>query len=118
MPRRDTEEGLLYELLSVLVGELRRQACPKRHRFPGYGFKWDHKGQKVPDDHEREVMERIVQWRHAGYSWRQITLQLMRHRVRTGGGQIWSVDRVRRAYRAELMLRARRKREAGDTTNP
>ena len=57
-----------------------------RHsNYPGYEFRWKG-GRRVPDEYERAVMGRIVEWKSKGYTWDEIYFHLLRHRVRTKHG--------------------------------
>jgi DNA invertase Pin-like site-specific DNA recombinase len=97
-----------------------------RHaRFPGYGFRWDKRfidGRwhrvRVPDDDERGVMKSIHEWRSEdpALSWHEITQRLRcTLKLKTKEGGDWNVNRVRRAYRAELHLQLQEQRERADT---
>jgi DNA invertase Pin-like site-specific DNA recombinase len=96
-----------------------------RHaRFPGYGFRWekrvvDGRSQRVrvPDDEERQVMQSIHEWRseEPALSWHEISQRLRcTLNVKTKEGTEWSVNRIRRAYRAELHLQLQEQRERAD----
>ncbi len=82
---------------------------PATNQCAGYGFRYiGRNGRliKVADPEERAVMARIVEARETGKSFYQIAAQLLWDGVKTRDGQEWSQYRVRRAYDAELALRA------------
>jgi putative DNA-invertase from lambdoid prophage Rac len=91
----------------------------KHCRFPGYGCKWEvHKVDgkparvRVRDDDERAIMKRIAQWRLQDnpFTWDEIAENLAKHGIMTKEGKPWDQNRVRRAFAAEMQLRAK---EAG-----
>ena len=83
--------------------------------YPGYGQKWERRwvdGKlvkvKVPDDEERAVMRSILGWRtqDAPLGWDEIRRHLtFTLKLKTKDGRDWDVNRIRRACRAELLLR-------------
>jgi hypothetical protein len=92
-------------------------------RFAPYGYKWSRRWKDgmrrlVPHPRERLVMQRIVDWWQAGYSWRQISDHLAKIGERTKNGTKWSWIRCQRAYRAELPLRQEEARAPGQATDP
>jgi hypothetical protein len=98
----------IFALLSrprLLTGEDKKRRGLKYCRFPGYGFRW-FRGQRVPDQGEREVIAQVVERRGAGHSWYAIAAELLRQRVRTADGREWSVAHCRRAFGVELHRRA------------
>lgn len=84
----------------------------------GYGFKLigpQGRRRKVPAPREREVMRLILEWRQGGKTWRQIWRYLLENRVRNLKGKEWSLSRIRRAYEAELALRASDGDDSGES---
>lgn len=69
----------------------------------------------VPDPDERAIMRQIVNWRSEDppYSWESIYWHLREQKVTTADGFEWSVGRIRRAYKAELVLQLRESRGKG-----
>lgn len=83
-------------------------------RFPGYGFKWErrriegkHVKVAVKDDEERGIMRQIALWRMAAspFTWEEIACNLDVNGIRTRDGGSWDINRVRRAFAAEMTLR-------------
>jgi hypothetical protein len=80
----------------------------------GYGFRLKGaRGRKVlvEDLEERAIMALIVTWHDQdNLSWKHISprllLEILRHRILSRKGRSWSADCCRRAYLAELELRA------------
>lgn len=73
-----------------------------------FGFKFTgRKGyrRRVPDEDERAVMKKIVQWRDEGHTWERIYHHLWQHGIKRRDGKEWTEPSVRRAYRAEMALR-------------
>jgi hypothetical protein len=60
----------------------------------------------VPDEAERQVMKSILGWRREGWSWESIRSELRRLEIKTRSGTAWSLARVQRAARAEVLLEA------------
>jgi DNA invertase Pin-like site-specific DNA recombinase len=89
---------------------LERKCRRVRHtRCPGYGWRWEGppgEQRRVPDDEERAVIGKIIEWKQAGFSWYSIAAWLLRQRVKTAAGREWSPSRVRRACLAELRRKA------------
>lgn len=91
------------------------------HGQARYGFKWqkvqrDGRTVKVAvrDDEEREVMRQIVAWRaeNPPRSWHQIYGILNYDwRLRLPDGRQWSESRIKRAWRAEMILQIRESSE-------
>jgi DNA invertase Pin-like site-specific DNA recombinase len=85
-------------------------------RWPRLGFKYvsvrtPKDGRKrlkqVPDPEERQLMKRIVAFRREDHwSWSRIREQLDDEQIRTRSGTPWTVSRLRRAARAEVLLEA------------
>lgn len=84
----------LVTLLRLMVG----QSTCSRH--PGYGYRWDESGRRVPDEAERATIALIAELRGAGMTWKAIAAELGRRGILTSAGRPWSHDRVTRAYRA------------------
>lgn len=91
----------------------------KHARHAGYGFKWEvHKVEgknqrvRVRNDEERGVMRSIALWRlrDEPFTWDEIAINLYSNKVLTKDGKPWDQNRVRRAFAAEMLLRAK---EAG-----
>jgi hypothetical protein len=95
---------------AISRGMQQRKALGLKYcRWPGYGNAWvGRKGNErcAPDEYEREVLSKVVEWKCAGYSWHQIAAHLLRLRIPTGDGRTWSESRVRRACLAALRSRA------------
>src|SRR5262245_49598890 len=51
-------------------------------------------------------MGRIVDLKAQGLSWEKVAVRQMYEKARTVDGREWSIDQVRRAYNAELLLRS------------
>lgn len=89
-------------------------------RFPGYGFRWkkvwiDGKLTQVKerDDTERNVMRSIVDWRSQNnpLSWDEIYTHLnYTLKLKTKDGGVWDRNRIKRASKAELLLRLQEER--------
>jgi DNA invertase Pin-like site-specific DNA recombinase len=89
-------------------------------RFPGYGFRWkkvwlDGKQVKLKerDDEERNVMRSIVEWRNMNnpMSWDEIRNHLQYTlKLQTKEGTEWDNNRIKRAAKAELILRLQEER--------
>src|SRR5262249_3786186 len=98
MPFSNREARLLAKLIKVLLGPkpltrgAKKEAGLKYCRYPGYGYRW-FRGRRVPDEYERMVMGKIVDWKQAGYSWYQIAAHLFQLGVRTRNGSEWSPSR-------------------------
>ena len=73
----------------------RKEQGRKYCHHPGYGYVWNGRGGRKPDDYEQAIMAKIVEWKRAGWSWNQIAAHLLRQRVRTSAGREWSPARVR-----------------------
>jgi putative DNA-invertase from lambdoid prophage Rac len=108
------------ELERAFISERTREGLANKKRkgtcftnYPGYGFRWDKRNiggkwvkVKVRDDQEREVMESIAAWRmrEPPVSWDEIRNQLRRLGIKTKDGTEWTIERIRRACKAEFML--------------
>ena len=98
----------------------KKRAGVAHARYPGYGFKYkkvwiDGKLCKIREreDHERNVMRSIVQWRmqDGALSWKEIADHLTYTlKMKTKDNTLWDVNRVRRACQAELELQLREQR--------
>ena len=105
-----TKEGLAHR---------KRKGVAHTH-FPGYGFKWkkvwiDGKLTKIKesDPEERAVMQSILRWRIQDnpLSWKEIRDHLVFNlKLKTKEGKEWSLERIRRSCKAELMLQLREQR--------
>jgi DNA invertase Pin-like site-specific DNA recombinase len=88
--------------------KIARQNGKAANGYAGYGFRYvgvkGHR-RRVPDEYERAVMRRIVEWRMQGADWDEIYFHLLKHKVKNRGRE-WSLSRVKRAYLAELRLMA------------
>jgi DNA invertase Pin-like site-specific DNA recombinase len=90
------------------------KAWLKKHGRPtnghaGYGFQFVGPAgnkKRVRHDREREVMGWILQQHLTGKTWHSIWLELLQQGERTKEGNEWSIMRIIRACRAELLLRA------------
>jgi DNA invertase Pin-like site-specific DNA recombinase len=92
-----------------------------RHcHYPGYGFKWEKRrvdGKtvrvRVRDEDERRVMAHIVEWRTQDepLGWDEIAKHLKNLGIINKEGRPWTAMRIRRAFRAENILRLK---EGGD----
>jgi DNA invertase Pin-like site-specific DNA recombinase len=86
----------------------RRKAGMVANQFAGHGFRMaGPKGARyrVPSPSQREIMGLIVGLRKKGLSWHRIAVEFMYAGLEAWNGQEWSVDQVRRAYKAEMALR-------------
>jgi DNA invertase Pin-like site-specific DNA recombinase len=94
---------------AIAEGMARTREEGRRHcrDAAGYGFKWK-RGKRVPDETEKAVIAKIVQWREVmGCSWYEIAAHLLHCGVTVGStGREWSPSRVRRAYLTDLQRRA------------
>lgn len=88
----------------------------KHARHAGYGFTWDRQkvnGKmeriRITHDEERAVMKAIAQWRIRDdpFTWEEIASALKKQGVLTKDGKEWDQNRVRRAFAAEMDLRAK-----------
>lgn len=86
----------------------------KHSRHPGYGFNWEKRWTKgkwekfrVANQAERQVMKSILLWRLQDdpLSWASIRDHLATLNILTKDGDPWTEQRVRRACRAEMLLR-------------
>jgi DNA invertase Pin-like site-specific DNA recombinase len=103
-------------------GESIREALRSRRiwarrytNYAPYGFKWQrYRGEErcVPDQHERAIIAKIIEWRDQGQSWYRIATRLLRSRVVTAAGREWSPSRVRRAYLAGVRWMGRNRPNA------
>jgi DNA invertase Pin-like site-specific DNA recombinase len=87
--------------------------------YPGYGFRWDKRNiegkwvkVKVRDDQEREVMKSIASWRmcEPPVTWEEIRDRLRRLGIKTKDGTGWTIERIRRACKAEFLLQLQERR--------
>jgi DNA invertase Pin-like site-specific DNA recombinase len=116
------------ELERAFISERTKEGLANRKRknvaycrFPGYGQKWEKRwvdGKlvkvKIPDDEERAVMCSILGWRtqDVPLGWDEIRRHLTcTLKLKTKDGREWDVNRIRRACRAELLLRQAEQRE-------
>ena len=86
-----------------------RQNGKAANGFAGYGFKYvGAKGHKrrVEDPEERAMMKRIVKARCESCAWAAIYFEFLKLGIRTREGKEWSISRIFRAFRAELILMA------------
>jgi DNA invertase Pin-like site-specific DNA recombinase len=92
------------------VARHRKKSKGAVNQFAGYGYKLiGPRGNKrvVEDEVERSIMGKIVQMHDTdNVRFEEIVLIFRKANVRTNRGQLWSLDRIRRAYHAELALRA------------
>jgi site-specific DNA recombinase len=88
----------------------------KHARHAGYGFKWEPQrveGKlvrvRVKDLEERSVMKSIALWRMRDdpFTWEEIAGNLQKQGIKTKDGGVWDQNRVRRAFAAEMLLRAK-----------
>ncbi len=101
------------EALAVL-----KRAGKANGRYAGYGFKWrrvwdkDRNNgnggwtkHKVANPEERAMMAEIAKWRMEGLDYESIYFHMLKHKLKTTDGKEWSLDRIKRAYQAELQLK-------------
>lgn len=86
----------------------------KHSRHPGYGFRWEirrtggkREKLRVADNDERQVMRSILLWRLQDnpLSWDDIRDHLAGLSILTKDGKPWTQQRIRRACKAEMLLR-------------
>lgn len=89
-----------------------KRKCYLVSKYPGYGFTWEfrtvngkQKRVKIPCPEERADMADIVEWNHEGFNWFQIQAHLIDLGRVTKDGKLWSRNRIRRAFLAELQIR-------------
>jgi DNA invertase Pin-like site-specific DNA recombinase len=116
------------ELERAFISERTRDGLANKKRlgaaytnFPGYGMRWERRlvhGKwqkfKVPDQQEREVMGSILRWRaeEPAWAWKEISDHLTyKLKLKTKDGKTWDINRVRRAWKAELLLQLEEQRE-------
>jgi putative DNA-invertase from lambdoid prophage Rac len=105
-----TKEGLAHRK--------KRSVCFTN--YPGYGFrlkkvKVDGKVMKIKetDPEERSVMRSILMWRMQDnpLTWAEIRDHLVYNlKIVSKDGRVWSTERVRRAFKAELSLQLQEQR--------
>src|SRR5262249_55269809 len=84
---------------SEAIAEGLRARRAKGFRYtncPGYGHKWvGRRGRqtRAVDEYEWATIEHIISLRHSGHSWSAIALHLMRRRILTPAGEVWSASR-------------------------
>jgi hypothetical protein len=89
--------------MEALEDRRRRGLRSTRHAGLGWRFSGRRGHQRrVPDDAERRVMAKVVEWWEAGYSWFEIARHLLLNKVKTADGREWSPSRVRRAFLAAI----------------
>lgn len=82
-----------------------QHGMPQGKPRPRIGFKYvGPKGKQriVPDGHDREVIDRVVEWHIAGSSFDAIMLHLQKLNIKRSNGREWSLQRVKRAYYREV----------------
>jgi len=87
----------------------RRKEGKVANQFCGYGSRLTGRRghrRRVPYPEERRVMQAIASWHLNGYTWEEFYFHLLGHGVKTRRGTEWSLIRIRRAFVAELRLRA------------
>lgn len=127
-----TPQGKAFVQILAIVAELERKLTAARTkealavrkannqangRYAGYGFKWRrvwdetrNHGQggwvkhKISNIDERVIMAEILKWRIDGYDYESIYHHLRKSKIKTTEGKEWSLDRIKRAYKAELTL--------------
>jgi DNA invertase Pin-like site-specific DNA recombinase len=123
-----TPQGKAFVQMLAIFAELERKLISVRTReglaickakgqsngrYAGYGFKWrrvwSEDKQKfvkhrISNPDERAIMREIVKWKLDGHDFESIYHNLRKHKVKTTEGNEWSLDRVKRAYQAELKL--------------
>jgi DNA invertase Pin-like site-specific DNA recombinase len=119
--------GAFAELERAFIAERTSEAMKARRRHglgggrPHYGFKHETRHRtvdgkreaykvEVPDPEERRVMRMILAWRTEDppWSWDQIREKLNYGlKLRTRDGREWSIERIRRAAKAEAILQLR-----------
>ncbi len=114
--------AVFAEIERKLISQRTKEALALRKRkghangkYPGYGMKWERRWDgeqgryvkvKVDDPEEQSVMREIVKLRNDGHGWDAITLILDHRKVVNKEGRRWTRSRVRRAFQAELRIRA------------
>jgi hypothetical protein len=94
------------------TGKLTNSSCGPGYRLAGRrGCR-----RKEPDEYERSVMRRIVEWRDKGATFRTLYFHLLKHKVRRSNGREWSEMAIRRAYDAEKRLRELETRATPDAS--
>lgn len=120
------------ELERAFISERTRDGLAGKKRkhqavspYAGYGFKfekqWDAESKrwvkvKVANPAEREVMQSIVKWKMEGCTWDEIRQHIVYTlKLETKEGKEWDDNRIRRAYRAEIVLQLQEQRPGRQT---
>ena len=106
----ELEKSMISERTSDTVKMLKRRGLAVGR--PALGFKHERvtrNGEKVhivvPDPEERAVMAMIVNWRKQKWSYQRIYEKLTYElKIRTRDGKEWDPNRIRRAFKAEILL--------------
>jgi DNA invertase Pin-like site-specific DNA recombinase len=113
------ERELISQRTKEGLAHLKRKGVAHA-RYPGYGFKWkkvwlDGKLVKVREacPEERQAMQAILRWRIQDnpLTWKEIYDHLTQTlKLKTKDGKPWTLERIRRCCKAELMLQLREQR--------
>lgn len=81
----------------------------RRNQFAGYGYKYhrdEYTGRvlRVPDPEQRELMERLIEWRHAGWTWGEIRDQITAEGMQSPRGTPWCERSLQRLHTAGLRV--------------
>jgi DNA invertase Pin-like site-specific DNA recombinase len=114
----ELERAFISERTKDGLANKKRNGVAHTH-YPGYGFRWVNRNidgkwvkVKVRDDEEREVMKSISAWRmlEPPVAWEEIRDRLRRLGIKTKHGTEWTIERIRRACRAEVLLQLQEQR--------
>lgn len=81
------------------------RGMPIGRRPPRLGWKYEGpkgKMKLVLDGHDREVIDRVVEWRIAGATLDSIAMHMQKKEIKTSKGRTWSIQRIKRCYYKEV----------------
>lgn len=107
--------GAMAEFERARISERIRDAQVLRARLglaigsPPYGFRNVGpfgRRRRVPDENQRALGKKIVEWKQKGYSWEDLYWHLRRSGIKNRAGQELTISAIRGLFRGELTGRA------------